>query len=249
MMKETKEASKLNVYLNKITGIDDALVSLLMSKRSYTREKEMMIRRMVQEELTEQGFLCENSNKIIGEINKLLKYKEHTTLLRFIDISCTVSGLHRGAQDDFDSHAKRLDNRIVRASTRLANFSETEKSQFYQDKIKYPTEILSMLNIELPEQIEENGIIYVKTDFGYVREDLKDNKDAKRGLYPLGIPSDFIFKAQYPELAHIVQHRDSTTSANPELQMMIEMLKQELTEACEPLGKNLTKIKMQNYKG
>ena len=54
---------------------------------------------------------------------------------------------------------------------------------------------------------------------------------------------------QYPELAHIVQHRDNTTGANPELKQMIEMLKEEVTEAVPILGKHLTLMRMQNYKG
>lgn len=246
---EEKKNSELKVHLNQITGIDDALVSLLMSKRSYTREKELMIRRMVREELTEQGFLKEDSERLQKELEKLFKYKEHTTLFRFIDLSFVVEGLHRGAQDDFDSHAKRLDNRIVRSSTRLAKFYDGEKSEWYQDKILYTDEILNFLGLEIPETVDIDGARYVKTDFGYIREDLQNNKDARRGLYPLAIPSNFIFKAQYPELAHIVQHRDHTTGANPELKQMIEMLKEEVTDAVPILGKHLTLMRMQNYKG
>ena len=70
---EEKKNSELKVHLNQITGIDDALVSLLMSKRSYTREKELMIRQMVREELTEQGFLKEDSERLQKELEKLFK--------------------------------------------------------------------------------------------------------------------------------------------------------------------------------
>lgn len=246
---EMEKTSELKVYLNQITGIDDALVSLLMSKRSYTREREILIRQMVKEELTSQGFLINHSGTLSKELEKLFKYREHTTLFRFIDLSFVVEGLHRGGQDDFDSHAKRLDNRIVRSSTRLANFHEGEKSEWYQDKILYTDEVLKLLGKSLPNDIEIEGVRYVKTDFGYIRADLQNNKDARRGLYPLAIPSNFIFKVQYPELAHIVQHRDNTTGANPELKQMIEMLKEEVTEAVPILGKHLTLMRMQNYKG
>lgn len=240
----------MRVYLNKITGLDDALVSLLMSKRSWTREKEEEIRKMVKDALDENGFLTTKDENVLKEMNKLVKYGidfGHTTLLRFIDLSFTVEGLHRGAQDDFDSHAKRLDNRIVRASTRLGRFSTGEKSDYYKGKILFNEEVAELMNIEMPESVEVDGETYVKTDYGYIREDLKENNDAKRGLYPLSIPSNFIFKVQYPELCHIVQHRDKTSGANPELKEMIEMIKADLSEKFPMLGENLTKLKMQNY--
>ncbi len=54
----------MKVYLNKITGVDDALVSLLMSKRSWTREKEIAIRKMVRDALSYEGFLETQDKKI-----------------------------------------------------------------------------------------------------------------------------------------------------------------------------------------
>jgi hypothetical protein len=133
----------------------------------------------------------------------------------------------------------------------LATFSEGEKSQWYQDKILYPFEVLSLLGVDLPDILvvptEDNpeAPVFVKTDFGYVREDLQKDKDAKRGLYPLAIPSNFIFKVQYPELCHIVQFRDENGHASPELVEMIESLKQQMTELCPILGRNLTVLKME----
>lgn len=240
----------MKIYLNKITGIDDALISLLMSKRSWTRAKELEIREKVKSATDENGFLTDKSEDFAKDLSKLQKYGidcGHTTLLRFIDLSFTVEGLHRGAQDDFDSHAKRLDSRIVRASTRLGSFSEGEMSDYYKDKIIFSDDAAKMAGIELPKTIEKDGKKFVKTAFGYVREDLKEDKDARRGLYPLSIPSNFIFKVQYPELCHIVQHRDKNSFANPELKEMIEMLKGEVTDKFPLLGKNLTKVRMQNY--
>jgi len=242
------------VYLNSITGVDDALVSLLLSKRSWTREKELHIRRMVRNCLTEDGFLNTEDKDFLGRIDRLIKYgvKEgHTTLLRFIDLSYTVEGLHRGAQDDFDSHARRLDSRIVRASTRLATFDDDEKSNWYHDKIMYPFEICKALGIALPnEYITPDGTKYVKATNGYINAEYlyhQDGHDVRRGLYPLAIPSNFIFKAQLPEFAHIVQHRDKDSHAHPELKQMIECAEEVLIEAFEPLGLQLTKIKMQRH--
>jgi len=240
----------MRIYLNKITGIDDALVSLLMSKRSWTREKEEEIRKLVKENTDEFGFLKGNNEEFMTKVEKLMNYGVtigHTTLLRYIDLSFTVEGLHRGAQDDFDSHAKRLDNRIVRSSTRLARFKEGEKSDYYQGKIMFHDEIAKILNLELPETVDVNGETFIKTDYGYIREDLKENNDVKRGLYPLSIPSNSIFKVQYPELCHIVQHRDKNSGANPELKEMIEQLKIELRSKFPILEENLTKLKMQMY--
>lgn len=134
--------SELKVHLNQITGIDDALVSLLMSKE-VIHVKRINDSSNGKRGINRTGVLKEDSERLQKELEKLFKYKEHTTLFRFIDLSFVVEGLHRGAQDDFDSHAKRLDNRIVRSSTRLAKFYDGEKSEWYQDKILYTDEILN----------------------------------------------------------------------------------------------------------
>lgn len=240
----------MKIYLNKITGVDDALVSLLMSRRSWTREKELAIRDRVKAATDANGFLVDRGAEFDKDLQKLVKYGieyGHTTLLRFIDLSFVVEGLHRGAQDDFDAHAKRLDSRIIRASTRLGNFQGGEMSNYYKDKIIFDEEAAEIAGIKLPESVERDGVKFVKAAYGYIREDLKEENDAKRGLYPLSIPSNFIFKVQYPELCHIVQHRDKNSHANPELKEMTEMLKAEVTEKFPMLGENLTKLRMQNY--
>ena len=38
----------MKTYLNQISGIDDAIVSLYMSKRTWTREREIHIREVCQ---------------------------------------------------------------------------------------------------------------------------------------------------------------------------------------------------------
>lgn len=241
----------MEVYLNKITGLDDAMVSMIMSKRNYTREKEMEIRTMVVNNTNWYGGLVHGTDydKFSIWMDKLMKYgveQGHTTLLRFIDLSFTVGGLHRAGQDDWDAHTVRMDNRIVRSSTRLGSFEEGEISDWYKDKIKFPFEILNNMGIELPgNMIDNNGIEWVKTDYGYVREDLQDNQDVKRGLYPESIPSDFIFKIQYPELCHILQHRDNNGHANPEVKILAEDIKMQLNVWNEWLGKNIWNIIMQ----
>lgn len=46
-------------------------------------------------------------NNAMGEFN-------HHTLMKYIDIAFFTDGLHRGAQDDLDSHAIAFNNRITR---------------------------------------------------------------------------------------------------------------------------------------
>lgn len=239
----------MKVYLNKITGIEDAAISMYMSKRSWTPEKDMEIRNLCKRNLIEGWIEKESPEKeFLDLVNKIIKYGidyGHTTLLRYIDISFTVDGLHRAGQDDWDSHAERMDSRIVRASTRLGTFSDGEKSDYYKDKVLYPFEAFQNVGIEIPNNIEVDGIEYIRADFGYIAFEHKDNQDVKRGLYPMGIPSTFIFKTQYPELGHIYQHRNNDSNANPEVKELAEKCKEELMNAFPILAENLSKIKMQ----
>jgi SPX domain protein involved in polyphosphate accumulation len=235
----------MKVYLNSITGIDDAIISMYMSKRSWTREKEVDIRKLVEtctyrNGRTKQGLEDEVVNRFDSELLKIFKWgKKHITLLRYMDISVTVQGLHRGATDDFDSHAKRLDNRIVRSSTRLATYTTEEISEWYEDKI-IPTDIaLAYLGINTPEEIVYNNNIYVKSPNGYILKGMENLHDVRRGLYMLSLPMDFIFKVNVTEFAHIVKERDKNSSAAPELKLMIESLITQLEEWYPMLNRKL----------
>lgn len=231
----------MQVYVNKISGIDDAIVSMYMSKRSWTREKEEHIREVCRECLTDYGALCsaicvENPShyeEFAGWLQSLVKWgKRHQTLLRFIEISATVEGLHRGGQDDWDSHAKRFDNRIIRSSTRLAKFGH-EKSKYYQDKILTTDEALNLMGIELPETFTDpKGDSYVRKVNGYVKEDCQ-TQDVERGLYMLSIPSNFIFKINLTEWAHVYKERNAKSSANPEVKECCEAIS-DMIEAMIP---------------
>lgn len=219
----------MKAYLNSITGIDDAIISMYMSKRSWTREKENNIRAIVSYCTTRYGDRLHQNDQYMTEfddmVSKVLKWgQKHYTMLRFIDLSITVEGLHRGAQDDFDSHAMRMSNRIIRSSTRLAEFSDREISDYYKDKIIPTDEALSMLDIQTPNRIIKDGQTYVKSSNGYILETMKDNKDVKRGLYMLSIPSNFICKICLTEFAHILKERDKNSHANPELQECVESI-------------------------
>ena len=221
----------MNVYLNEITGLADALVSMYMSKRTWTRELEEQIRNDIKiydkvSWLGDCKLECERTNKRIKSFCKFAW--KHITMLDFITLSVTVEGLHRAGQDDWDAHAYRFNNRIIRSSTRLADFGEDEMSDFYKDKI-IPTEVaLDMLGIETPQTIEKDGQTFVLAEGGYIREDLKDNRDAKRGLYRMCIPSNFIFKINLAQWAHVYKMRNKNGSANPEVKEVAERIQDEV---------------------
>jgi len=221
----------MKTYLNQISGIDDGIVSMYMSKRSWTREKEMHIRETCRKVLCCDGRLKEYDSSLAKEfeefsdwLSKLVKWgQRHITMLRFIDMSITVEGLHRAGQDDWDAHAKRFNNRIIRSSTRLADFSY-ELSSWYEDKI-IPTDLaLKELDIQLPEVFQHQGVNYIKSVNGYIREGYENNADVKRGLYMLSIPSNFIFKVDLTEWAHVYKERNIHGAANPEVKQCCESI-------------------------
>lgn len=238
----------MNIYLNAITGIDDAIVSMFMSHRSWTRELELHIYEVCRKVLHQNGSLREHTDELQDEfeefhdwLKKLIKWGwKHTTMLRFIDFTITVEGLHRAGQDDWDAHAKRFDNRIIRNSTRT-KFSDFhyEMSAYYEGKV-LPTDLAAKeLNIILPETMTYNGNTYIKTVNGYILEEYKDNPDVKRGLYMLSIPSNFIFKVNLTEWAHVYKLRKSGGHANPEVCQCCEMIADQLEEFHKEFNREL----------
>ena len=229
----------MKVYLTEMHSIRDALRTMYMSKRTWTPELEEEMKRIVDACTDRYGKPIETApadmkEKFDKEVGKLLKWgRHHITMLRFLDMSVTVEGLHRGATDDLDSHAKRMDNRIIRSSTRLADYAENEISEWYQDKI-IPTDIaLDYLGIDTPDEIEHDGKTYVKAENGYIVKGMEKNRDVKRGLYMMALPMTFTFKVNITEFAHIYSERGSKEggahgTAAPELQDMIEELMDQL---------------------
>lgn len=172
------------------------------------------------------GNLAEKSKANNGMINPNHIQCCHTTIGRFLDISCTIEGLHRGATDDFDAHAQTLDNRIVRMSTRTNSPSDLKLSDFYKDRVIPVTEA----GLDLPDAVSKNGTKYILTRFGYVREDCIKDYDVLRGLTPLGISNLFTFKCNVTNWAHIVKLRRAGTHAAPELQEMIEAINMKIAD-------------------
>lgn len=218
----------MKVYLNEISGLWQAIVSMYMSKRTWTRELEEEIMRLYEKNYTNFGmhlpYVPEvEATDFEGILNRLFKWApKHITMARFLDFSFTVEGLHRGAQDDFDAHAKRLENRILRSSTRLAKFRGEEKSDWYKGKILTTDEALKHMDIAVPTELMLDGKNYVKTANGYVLEEYANDKDVLRGLYMLSIPSNFTFRVNCTEFAHILKERDKNGHAHPELQECVE---------------------------
>lgn len=224
----------MKVYLNRVDGIDDAIISMFLSKRTLTRELELQVRKEVSDHSSKTyeddfpfGGLMDvsSSNTLTDWLDKLFKWGvKHYTMLRFIDLSFTVYGLHRAGQDDLDSHAMRMNNRIIRSSTRLADFSNGETSEFYADKI-VPTDVaLAYLGIITPDEIEYNGVAYVRAVNGYIKKGMENSRDVKRGLYMLSIPSNFIFRIQLTEFAHVYKERNQNSGANPEVKTAVESM-------------------------
>lgn len=222
----------MEVYLNHIDGLDDAIISMFLSKRTLTRELENEIRLEVEMySAAGDGALSKPSDKLQDWLRKLFKWgTQHITMLRFIDLSFSVYGLHRAGQDDLDSHAMRMNNRIIRSSTRLADFSSGEMSSYYEGKIVTTDQALAALGIELPEILEVGGSQYVRGVNGYILKGMEKNKDVKRGLYMLSIPSNFIFRINLTEFAHVYKERNKDGGANPEVKMAVENMADSLEE-------------------
>lgn len=237
----------MKVYVNNICGIDDAIASMFMSRRTWTRELEMDIRHTCALILSPTDGRVVYSNdvpeqekqKFVDWMNKLTKWgASHITMLRYIDFSITVEGLHRGGQDDWDAHAKRYENRIIRTSTRMAKFGN-EMSDYYQGKVLSTDVAAEELGVKLPESFEHDGKKFVKCVNGYVDEQYADNQDVKRGLYMLSIPSNFIFKVNLTEWAHVYKERNNSGHANPEVKECCEMIATQLEDMVQWFNREL----------
>ena len=224
------------VTVNSIAGFDDALVAMYMSKRTWTPELDKKIRFTCDTVLDRNGRIVKGCDaEYLEKFNKWIEMllrmgRKHITVLRYIDISIMTEGLHRGGQDDVDAHARRFENKIIRSSTRLAEFKDGEMSDYYKDKIITTDKALEILGIDIPETIQYEGNTYVKSTNGYVKEEYKDNKDVKRGLYMLSIPSNFVSKINLCEWGHVFGERNENGSANPEVKQWAEEVMEQITD-------------------
>ena len=226
----------MKTIVNSIVGFDDAFVAMYMSKRSWTQELDAEIRDVCDSVLDKRGRIIRNCD--VEKLNKFNKWlsmllrmgRKHITVLRYIEISIMTEGIHRGGQDDIDAHVKRFENKIIRSSTRLAEYSDGEISDWYKDKIIPTDQALKILGINIPESFEYMGETYIKSTNGYIKEEYKNNKDVKRGLYMLSIPSNFISKINLTEFGHVFKERNEDGGANPEVKEWAESVMKQITE-------------------
>lgn len=223
------------VKVTSITGFYEAFVSMFMSKRTWTHELDEKIKTVCDNVITKKGSInyyatSEDKEQFSKWLNMLLRMgKRHITVLRFIDITIMTEGIHRAGQDDIDAHAMRFNNRIIRSSTRLATFTDGEKSEYYKDCIITDGEACKLLDISLPNEITVDKKTYVKSTNGYVLKEYENDKDIKRGLYMLSIPSNFISKINLCEWAHVFKERNENGSANPEVKEWAEDVMRQIT--------------------
>lgn len=225
----------MKVTVTSITGFYEAFVSMFMSKRTWTPDLDKEIHEVCKMVLDNDGKLDDfRKQESIEKFNKWLDMllrmgKRHITVLRYIDITIMTEGLHRAGQDDIDAHVKRFENRIIRSSTRLATFKEGEMSSFYDGKILTDSQACKILGFDLPDKIKHNGKEYVKSTNGYVLKEYENNKDVKRGLYMLSIPSNFISKINLCEWGHVFRERCVDGGANPEVKEWAEQVMMQIT--------------------
>ena len=226
----------MNVTVNSITGFEDAFVAMYMSKRTWTPELDKEIRSTCDAVLDRNGRIIDGCDgESLEKFNKWLEMllrmgRKHITVLRYIDISIMTEGIHRGGQDDIDAHARRFENKIIRSSTRLAEFSDGEMSDYYKDKIITTDKALEILGVKIPETIQYEGNTYVKSVNGYIKEEYMDNKDVKRGLYMLSIPSNFVSQISLCEWGHVFGERNEDGGANPEVKQWSERVMKQITD-------------------
>lgn len=248
-----------------ISGYIPAFISLYMTNKKADDERLDDIIRTVSNCVNSQGFVTcdgtilmskqEEYAKFFEYLTKVLKYgikndfgKEgHGSLLDFIKISIVMNDLHRGAMDDYDAHAKRLD--IIRSSTRANNKSSAANamlSDWYKDKIMTFEHALAFIGEPehtFPDEITDpDGNTWVKTHWGYVLKRYSNNNDVLRGLVPLGLACDSISTVSYRNLRHIYSLRRRGTHASPELQEAMEQVRKDLMQKCWPLGDLLGKV-------
>jgi hypothetical protein len=233
----------MNIEIVEITGYVPAIASMYITNKNLDIGRLNDIKDVVSAATDRWGKVINSSPEFRGYMDKLSKYgikHEHETILDFIKISVFMEELHRGAQDNYDAHAKRMD--IIRSSTRANKKSTTnpEISDWYKDKIKFASNL---------KRFEDNeGVMWEPTPFGYVRSDLIKDNDTLRGLVPLSLASDNISTMSYRNWRHVYHLRRANTHAAPELQEAVELVRSNITKWNYTLGIYLGKVWCANDK-
>lgn len=251
----------MKAQIIEISGYAGAFMSLYMTGKNVDSKRLDHIQATIEGATNRWGFFDKpesvHGKDFIEYMDKVIKYgikHEHETILDFIKVTIFMEDLHRGAQDDYDAHAKRLD--IIRSSTRAnkkSSGSAAELSDWYKDKVLPFGALTSDMigdrvegSLEfayLPDMfVDTNGIKWVKTPWGYVKEELAKDADVLRGLVPLGVVCDNVSTISYRNLRHVYHMRRRGTHAAPELQDVIEMTREDLCVKCAPLGYCLGRV-------
>lgn len=220
----------MKVYVNSITGFPEAMESMYMSKRTWTpklmKEIHDICHAVESHNASEEQTV--KFNEMLGKVLKI--GRRHITLLRFIDIAMTVEGQHYAGVADIDSHSMRFNNRIIRSSTRLADFTQDEFSNYYRDKVMSTEAMAEVLGVVFPDEITVENDKWLKSPGGYIKAGYEADRDVKRGLYPLGIPSNFVAKINLTEWSHVFRMRNMDGGANPEVKEWAESVMEQITK-------------------
>jgi len=184
----------------------------------------------------------------------------HHTLMKYIDVSFFTEGLHRGAQDDLDSHAIAFNNRITRFSTRLAEIASVELSEWYNGKVIPFYEALPLINQaheandvrpmgQYPAHLTREGQTYSLTPFGYVLEKYAQvpakngrDRDVQRGLMPIGMASNALWKIDLFNLRYVYHMRSKLTKTHPELKEVLEILADQIEQHVPVFGEHFRMV-------
>lgn len=220
-----------------VTGYVPAIASLYVTKRNLDQARLEDIKYHVAVSTDRWGRVINPTKEFNEYMDKVIKYGvrfEHEKILEFIKIVVFMEGLHRGGQDDYDAHSKRMT--IIRSSTRASKKSSDvpEISDYYKDKI-LP---LFKIRDKLPQEIDK----YVLTSWGYVRKDLIDNPDVLRGNVGLSCACDNISEMSFRDWRYVYHLRRKGTHAAPELQEAVEQVRKDLYNFCPQLGDMLGKV-------
>lgn len=245
------------------------LVGLLTDERGFLVEPDVYYARL--SGMTESESKRVNANdKIfcsyeadVAEFYRLLGLtkdnamgkQKHQTLMEYLDISFITEDMHRGAQDDLDSHARSFNNRITRFSTRLAEIEDVKLSDWYRGKVMTFSQVNEIVKdmqggylsnfSPMPETVVHDSGTYRLTPFGYVLEKHATvpakngyDKDVQRGLMPIGIASTAQWKIGASSLRYVYKMRSKFTKTNPELKEAMEMLADELERVFPVFGQH-----------
>jgi len=246
----------MKVTVVEISGYQSAICAMYMTNRNLTPERRDDIKRVVEQATTRYGFINDDApleirGAFLDYLEKTITYglkHEHWQILKFINVHIMIEGLHRGAQDDYDAHAKRME--IIRSTTRTAKgANHAEFSDFYKGKIMTFDEMMVKscgAGLQKVVYINDSDQTWIKKPWGYVLERYQNDPDVVRGLTGLGMASDNLSMVPYGEhLQHIYdlrRHNPRGKEANPELRLAMEMMRDELLLKCYPLGHYLGKV-------